>query len=69
MKLRILEMENTASSSKYNNKRRNILIKIDKGNVVNNLELGMYDLTYYYDNEKFDIPLYDKLLHIQNEKR
>ena len=62
-------MENTASSSKYNNKRRNILIEIDKGHVVNNLELGMYDLTYYYDNEKFDIPLYDKLLHIQNEKR
>ena len=44
-------MESMSSSSKYNNKRRNILIEIDKGNEVNNLELGMYDLTYYYEDE------------------
>lgn len=52
----------------YNEKRKNILLKLDENIDVSDLELGMYDLTPYF-KDKFDQSLTEMILNIENETR
>lgn len=52
----------------FNDKRKQLLMLIDEGKVVNDLELGMYDLTPYY-SESDDQTLVEKILHVKNDLR
>ena len=53
-----------------NDKRRNILLTLDTGSNVSDLELGMYDLTSYYkDRLDDDNSLAEKILYLQNDER
>ena len=52
----------------YNDKRKRLLMLMDEGNEVSNLDLGMYDLTPYY-TESDDQTLVEKILYIKNDLR
>lgn len=54
---------------KYNDKRKNILQLLDSGNDVSILELGMYDLTPYFDVNKDDPSLYETIMLNKNYER
>lgn len=52
----------------YNEKRKQLLMMMDEGKSVSNLDLGMYDLTPYYvesDNQT----LVEKILYVKNDLR
>lgn len=49
--------------------RKELLLKMDKGEKVSNVELGMFDLTPYYKNENFDCSLTEKILFSHNDTR
>lgn len=57
------------SDDKYNIKRKIILQELDKGHDVSILELGMYDLTPYFDNNKFDVSLSEAIMLNKNSER
>ena len=47
----------------FNDKRKQLLMLIDEGKVVSDLDLGMYDLTPYY-SESDDQTLVEKILYV-----
>lgn len=53
---------------RFNSKRKQLLERIDRNEKVNNIDLGMYDLTTYYDIED-ESNLIDKILDYENEGR
>lgn len=52
----------------YNEKRKQLLMLMDEGKNVSNLDLGMYDLTPYY-SESDDQTLVEKILYVKNDLR
>ena len=52
----------------FNEKRKILLMKMDAKEYVDNLSLGMYELTPYY-KETFDSSLAEKILFYQNDQR
>ena len=52
----------------FNDKRKQLLMLIDEGKVVSDLDLGMYDLTPYY-SESDDQTLVEKILYVKNDLR
>lgn len=52
----------------YNEKRKKLLMLLDEGSKVSNLDLGMYDLTTYY-SESSDQTLVEKILSVKNDLR
>ena len=39
------------NSDKYNQQRKRMLEEMDNGEKISNIELGMYDLTPYFDRK------------------
>ena len=56
-------------ADKYNKQRKVILERIDKGQIVPMIELGMYNLTPYFDMEKFDVSLSEAIMINKNLER
>lgn len=54
---------------KYNKKRKNILRMLDKGLDVPIIELGMYDLTPYFDEQQENLSLSEMIMVINNHER
>ena len=54
---------------KYNKQRKRILERIDKGQNISIMELGMYNLTPYFDMEKFDVSLSEAIMLNKNFER
>lgn len=54
---------------KYNEQRKRILHDIDKGKDISNIELGMYDLTPYFKEDKFDLSLTEAIMLNKNYAR
>ena len=52
----------------FNEKRKQLLIQLDGGEKVSNIDLGMYDLTPYF-SETFNQTLVEKILNIKNDFR
>lgn len=52
-----------------NRKRKDILYKLDSGESCDTLDLGMYDLTPYFKDDKFDITLTEMILLNKNISR
>lgn len=52
----------------FNEKRKRLLIQLDGGEKVSNIDLGMYDLTPYF-SETFNQTLVEKILNIKNDFR
>ncbi len=57
------------SNDKYNLQRKRILEALDKGNHISTMELGMYNLTPYFDMEKFDVSLTEAIMFNKNAER
>ena len=57
------------SSDKYNKKRKRILEELDEGKRLPIIELGMYDLTPYFQMDEFDISLSEKIMLNKNYER
>ena len=55
-------------NEKYNKKRKQILLEIDRGESFNVEELAMYDLTPYF-NEVDEPNLYETIILNKNQKR
>lgn len=53
----------------YNKKRKQLLIKLDEGNQVDNMHLAMYDLTPYLKKETFNHSLTDIIIGVKNDLR
>ena len=54
-------------NEKYNKKRKQILLEIDRGESFNVEELAMYDLTPYF-NEVDEPNLYETIILNKNQK-
>lgn len=57
------------NSDKYNKKRKRILKELDEGKKLPIIELGMYDLTPYFQTDEFDISLSEKIMLNKNYER
>lgn len=57
------------NSDKYNKKRKSMLEKLDKGQELSIIELGMYDLTPYFNNDAFDVNLSEAIMLNKNAER
>ncbi len=57
------------NSEKYNIQRKMMLEKLDKGQELSIIELGMYDLTPYFRNDIFDVSLSEAIMLNQNAER
>lgn len=57
------------SETKFNNKRKKILEDLDQGKEVSNMELGMYDLTPYFNTDDFDMNLSESIMIAKNYSR
>ena len=57
------------STDKYNKQRKRILEQLDKGQEVSIIELGMYNLTPYFDMNKFDVNLSEAIMLNKNFER
>ena len=53
----------------YDEKRKQLLMLMDEGNRISNLDLGMYDLTPYYSDNNLSDSLVEKILFVQNDLR
>ena len=53
----------------YNNKRKKMLEEMDKGKKLSIIELGMYDLTPYFDMDEFDVSLSESIMINRNLER
>lgn len=53
---------------RYCEKRKEILLQIDRGDKVDNSRLGMYDLTPYF-KESYEDSLVEKIMYVKNENR
>lgn len=53
----------------YNDKRKNILMKLDKDENVSNLELGMYNLTPYFQENQENLSLTEMIMIMNNHER
>ena len=53
-------------NDKYTKQRKRLLEELDKGKDVSILELGMYDLTPYFDIDKFDVNLSEAIMLNKN---
>ena len=56
-------------TDKYNKQRKRILERIDKGQDISIIELGMYNLTPYFDMDKFDVSLSEAIMLNKNFER
>ncbi len=57
------------NGEKYNKKRKSMLEKLDKGQELSIIELGMYDLTPYFNNDAFDVNLSEAIMLNKNAER
>lgn len=57
------------NSNRYNEKRRRLLEKLDKGEYVSTIELGMYDLTPYFNLNEEDANLSALIMLNRNYER
>ena len=57
------------NDGKYNERRKKILEKLDKGESVSIIELGMYDLTPYFSDEEVDVSLTEAIMLNKNLER
>ncbi len=57
------------NTERYNKQRKEILEKLDQGNDISIIELGMYDLTPYFNMDEFDINLTETIMLNQNAER
>ena len=57
------------NDGKYNGRRKKILEKLDKGERVSIIELGMYDLTPYFREDEFDVSLSEAIMLNKNFER
>jgi len=53
----------------YNSKRKKMLEEMDKGKKLSIIELGMYDLTPYFDMDEFDVSLSESIMINRNLER
>lgn len=53
---------------KFCEKRKKLLLQMDRGKEVGNAELGMYDLTPYF-KESYDDSIVEKIMYVKNESR
>ena len=56
-------------NDKYTKQRKRLLEALDKGEDVSILELGMYDLTPYFDIDRFDVNLSEAIMLNKNFER
>ncbi len=64
----INKVNSIAQDILINEKRKNLLINIDNGEQISDLELGMYELTTYYSSAEKQT-LHEKILLLQNYER
>lgn len=57
------------NDGRYNKKRKRILQELDEGKSVSIMELGMYDLTPYFNTEEFDLNLSETIMLNKNLSR
>lgn len=57
------------NDGKYNKRRKIILQELDEGKSVSIMELGMYDLTPYFNTEEFDLNLSETIMLNKNLSR
>ena len=53
---------------KYNEKRKSILMRLNDNDYVDNKEIGMYELTPYFNHNQEDYSLIEKIMFFQNEE-
>lgn len=57
------------NNDKYNQQRKRMLEEMDNGEKISNIELGMYDLTPYFDRKIQDPSLSESIMLNKNEER
>ena len=57
------------NGDRYNQQRKILLEELDRGKEVSNLALGMYDLTPYFKDDKFDVSLSEAIMLNKNYER
>ena len=57
------------SGDKYNKQRKRMLERLDKGQELPIIELGMYDLTPYFKTDVFDVSLSEAIMLNKNAER
>lgn len=57
------------NNDKYNKQRKRMLEEMDNGEKISNIELGMYDLTPYFDRKVQDASLSESIMLNKNEER
>lgn len=57
------------NDGKYNGRRKKILERLDQGKRVSVIELGMYDLTPYFNTDEFDVSLSEAIMLNRNLER